>query len=202
MAEHTKESVEQSHITGIKGLLAISSYSEIFCSRANLIAFIASVLITLGGVLLEMNQYEIIIEVTNILISFLPGILGFTIAGFTLMVGFLQTDLIEGITERINDSVFTLYQKIVSKFALGVLIQSFALIIGYAYHFIVFYESKSLLILNLDLERSLNILAVFIIWYSLCLSVFIVCQVILNIFDFSQLHHFVVISKKMKSNKK
>lgn len=200
--EHTKESIKKSHTVGFKGLFAVASGKSLFFSGVNKIALCIAVLACALGLILNISQYEIISEVTNTLLSFLPGILGFTIAGFTLMVGFLQSDLIDGITERVGDSIYTLYQHIVSRFAMSVLVQSIALIIAYTFHFFMWYENKSTLVLPLSLERIINITAVFIIWYGFLLSVFIVCQVIINIFDFSQLHHFVIVKKKANLDKK
>lgn len=199
---HTTDTLRETFITGLSAVFRIAGYKKTFFSVWFTKAPVyISILASIIFYFFKIDYYEGIVELKTQMIAFLPSILGFTIAGYSLMVGFIQAGMLDKITEPSRDSNFSLYQKMSSTFAVNVILQAVALIIAYAVHFIIFVDAKRNLNFNtpplLILATNIFGFAVLAYWFSI--SLFMIIQIVLNIFSFSQLHHYFVNKGKVDS---
>lgn len=209
--KHNLVSIESTFKTGIAGIFLISGgiYRTFLSNKVSVVSIIASILFTLLVFIFKVDFYILILEIKDILIIFLPSILGFTIAGYSLVVGFIHNDMLSEISEPAENSKFSLYQKMSSAFALNIIFQAIALIIAYLIHFVEFIEKHKTLKFSLPVDgiKSINFIGLIFISYWFIISVLLVIQIIINIFNFSQLHHYFVNKTKIaklnpeKSNK-
>jgi hypothetical protein len=200
--KHTNESLQETFLLGLSGILSITGYKKtFFTKRLTIIPIWLAVLSLLTSIILELNVLKLIIEIKSLMIDFLPGILGFTIAGYSLMVGFIQSGMLDKITEPTSDSNFSLYQKMSSTFAINILLQAFALIIAFIVHFVNYIDINKGLKFPLSplFVNIVNYVTLTILSYWFVLSVLMIIQIIVNIFGFSQLHHYFI--NKLKVDK-
>jgi hypothetical protein len=149
--------------------------------------------------LLDVDYYQGIIELKNLMINFLPGILGFTVAGYALMVGFIHGEMLDKITEPSQDNDFSTYQKMSAIFAVNIILQGLALILAFLTHFVIFVDLNREVSFALpsQLVHVFNIIGFTILTYWFFVSLLMVIQIVLNIFSFSQLHHYFVNKRKV-----
>lgn len=200
MTKHTNETLKDTFITGLPAIFKIAGYKRTFFSSwMSRLPLLFSFLGLLLFYLLNIDFYEGLIELKSIMIDFLPGILGFTVAGYALMVGFIHGDMIDKITEPSRDTTFSLYQKMSATFAINVMLQAIALLIAFAIHFIVFLDSKKAVLFEIPstIAVIVNVGGFLILSYWFLISLFMVIQIILNIFSFSQLHHYFINKTKV-----
>lgn len=198
----TKENIQATFLTGLSGIFKIVGYKKIFFSYwLTILPVIISVISVLLSLMLHLDPLNFLLELKNVMIDFLPGILGFTIAGFALMVGFIQSGMLDKITEPIRDSKFSLYQKMSATFATNVILQAMALIIAYIVHFISYFDSNKKIDYNIPgaLAETANYLGILLLSYWFFISLFLVIQIIINIFGFSQLHHYFINKAKIEA---
>lgn len=192
-------------LLGLIGVFNIVGLKKIFWS--NWISKTPIVLSLLTVVLIKIfniNTYLLIKEITNSIISFLPGILGFTVAGYTLVVGFVQNEIAKKISIKREGKKYTLYQTISATFALNIITQAFGLIFGFLVHFIIFFDENKTVPINISnkLIDYINVVGLIIISYWFIFTLLLTIQVIVNVFNFSQLYHYFTTNEIKQDNKK
>ena len=84
--------------------------------------------------------------------------------------------------------------------AINIMLQAIALIIAYTFHFINYFDSNKSIpnFLPSQYIAIVNYLGIVILSYWFSLSLLMVIQIILNIFGFSQLHHYFINKDKIE----
>lgn len=125
------------------------------------------------------NMIHIIGSIVNKVLAIMPTILGFSLTGYVLFIGFGSSDFLENITEQ-NDLGFSFFQHFSSIFAWCVLVQSITLILSFVISFVID--------LNIQYKYALivNCTVLFTILLLTFYSLFLIVRFVLNMFNFSQ----------------
>ena len=200
--KQTYENLNETLILGFNSIFKIVGIQKILFSKwINYVPIIISLCFTLICYLLKVNIFEIIVEITSLMISFLPGILGFTVAGYSLMIGLIQAGMLNNITEpKSEENKFSLYQIMSATFAANVIIQAISLLIAFAYYLLNFIDSRKEFQFHFSSNfiNMINLIGLIMIFYFFSISLLMIIQVIINIFNFSQLHHYFVNKEKIR----
>lgn len=200
MTKQTLENIEETNVHGLSGICRIISFKKVLWTNTlSKIALIATVIWSSLVYFTQQSTFKTIIELKTVIIDFVPGILGFTVTGYALMVGFIQAGMLEKISEPLKPDKFSLYQKMSATFAFNILVQASALVIGYTAHFINFFSTDIILFKNVPnwWITIVNFVALPFLVYAFVISLLLVFQIVLNIFSFSQLHHYFINSEKI-----
>ena len=203
--KQTYDNLNETLVLGFNSIFKIVGLKKILWSNwINCLPIILGIIFMVFCSIFKIDYFNTIQEITKLTINFLPGILGYTVAGYSLMIGLIQAGMLSRITEPYNDeNKFSLYQTMSSTFAVNVIIQAIALIIAFLYHFIMYIDkNKKVTFFNENgfCFSILNGIGLFIIFYFFTISLFMIIQVIINIFNFSQLHHYFVNKEKIEQN--
>jgi len=201
--KQTIDNIKKTFIVGFPGILKISEITNnLWRFRVSRYSILIGIIVPIISKLFKLDVVSLINEIQLQMIVFLPCILGFTIAGYSLVVGFVQSNMLNKISEPAKDSHFSLYQKMSSTFAINVILQGVALSFAYLYHFIIFFDlnSKSHIPFPPYLLTIINFLGLSIICFWFVISIFLVIQIVVNIFNFSQLHHYFINTEKVKGS--
>ena len=89
-----------------------------------------------------------------------------------------------------------------STFAINIIFQALSLIISYAYNFVIFIDKnkKNAIYYNSNFINIVNYYGLFFILIFFILSTFLIIQIVINIFNFSQLHHYIIVKEKIDNN--
>lgn len=208
----TRDALNDTFVTGIKGILSIVTLKKTFLfSWSAWISIIVALLFTVSALIFGVNILSLVLDIKDSMISFLPDVLGFTIGGYALMIGLIHVGMLNKITERQDKNKYSLYQEMSATFAINVILQGIGFISAYIFHYINYFDSNrsEKIKLSESLINIVNTIALVYISYWLVLSVLMIIQIIINIFGFSQLHHYFVnvdkieteeASQKIKSN--
>jgi len=200
--KQTIDNIKKTFIVGFPGILKISEVSgNLWKFRVSRYSICISVLLPIFSIVFKLDPASLINEIQLQMVVFLPCILGFTIAGYALVVGFVQSNMLNKISEPAKDSNFSLYQKMSSTFAINVILQGVALIFAYLYHFIIFFDTNDKFHIQISNPVLLivNIFGLIIITFWFTISIFLVVQIVVNIFNFSQLHHYFINTEKVRN---
>ncbi len=149
----------------------------------------------------NLNSYTILSEITETTVSLLPNLLGFTLAGLTIIVAFGNQEYLESLSnlEISGEKLFkpSLFQRIIAVFTWSVLVQSFCLSFGYIIKLALSLKLTSKqIVLNAPVSTLVNYLTIFLLLLLFLYSLFLIPKTILNVFMFGQGHHLSVIIKK------
>jgi hypothetical protein len=205
--KQTYDNLNETLILGFNSIFKIVGLKKILWSNwINCMPIILALIFIIFCLIFKIDFFESIKDITNLMINFLPGILGYTVAGYSLMIGLIQAGMLNRITEPCDDkNKFSLYQTMSSTFAVNIMIQAIALIIAFLFHFIMYLDKNKKEIFFYENELCFSILngiGLFIIFYFFSISLFMIIQVIINIFNFSQLHHYFVNKEKIEQKNK
>lgn len=137
---------------------------------------------------------EILASLVNLILSIIPSLLGFVLSGYALLIGFGNIEIIAKKPKSLNeDSIYkpTLYQKVSTVFAIGLIMQVFLLVLT--------FSLKMLLEINLPclientcicdlVNYSLFTLLVFCLLYVTIM----IKDLVVTIFNFSQVQHLFI----------
>jgi len=186
------QNISNSFEPGLKGVFSIVSKKQIFCSWVFVTSVILSIITIIFINIFQVDLKAFIGQITDLVWKFLPSVLGFTVTGYAVIIGFSQTSIIEAITEKLGDSNYSLYQRISALFALNIMCQAITLIFAGAIAVSTFIESSHVDFFYLPngIIVAINEIVSFLITFGLFISLIVVLQIVLNVFSFSQLIHF------------
>lgn len=125
------------------------------------------------------SMIHIIETLVNKILAIMPTILGFSLTGYVLFIGFGSSDFLENITEQ-NDLGYSFFQHFSSIFAWCVLVQSTTLILSFIISFVI----------DLDIQYEYALIVNYILLFSILLltfySLLLILRFVLNMFHFSQ----------------
>ena len=183
----------ETHRTGFSGLWSIYDKEKLFYSLLTPLAF--SILFTILLSLTSKSLYVTINEVVTLVLSIVPNLLGFLLGGYALIVGFGNEKFLQSLTTQVKGDSITYYQKFSSVFAFTIYSLSISLIIGII--FTLCLKIPAPLCVPASLILYINVAALFILLFFLIYSGFLLPTMVMNIFDFSQIHHIKLYSSRL-----
>lgn len=201
MTKHTEDSLLKSNLVGLPNII---KHGGIFASPVINIAMAFSIAASLTVVLLfDLNYYDYIKKVIDILLSIVPSLLGFTIAGYSFLMAFIPQRLMDRISEPLGDKSISLYQTITSSLAFNLLQHAIILIISCGIHLAVFIqENNELESQKSFLSDTINKGGFVFINLLLAIALAVIVQIIISSFNLAQLYHYDVNKQKLEEKKK
>lgn len=131
----------------------------------------------------EKPFYESIGEISNLIISSFPSLIGFILAGYAVLIGCSGTDLIKPLCKLNEKSDISHFQNISATFAVVMI----GLISTFLIGFLVSIVYKAEVYFWFASGYSVfNALIVFILTYMAIYSIWSLCDITVNVFNFSQ----------------
>jgi hypothetical protein len=137
-----------------------------------------------------ISKIEIIRFISDNAITIFPNILGFNLGGYILLISLNTSNILDELTEPEEGKDFSFYQKMSSVFAFSILIQVSILIFSLISLFVMHIGEG--VYVNYWLAEILNYLSLFISSFLLAYSTLLIFQIVLNIFNFGQVIHFLI----------
>jgi hypothetical protein len=181
---------------GIKALIELYSM-KLLLKGAKLPLILTSLIVLCFGIFGQVGK-EILSLVVDMIISIIPSLLGFVLSGYALLIGFGNIEIIAKKPKTKNGDASnkpTLYQKVSTVFAVGLIMQIFLLVFTFGLK----------LFLKLDLPCLINEVwfcnlvnyTVFtLLIFSLIYVTVMIKDLVVNIFNFSQVQHLFINKSK------
>ena len=130
-------------------------------------------------------------DLSSTVLSTFPSLLGFSLAGYALIIGASDLKLIGRMSEPLksNKQKLSYFQTTSCVFASSVLIQCITLILAFCVHIVV---KQKLTLDNECICLILNISVYMILVFFGLFSMFLLCSTVLNLFTYGQTVHFCV----------
>jgi hypothetical protein len=176
---------------GLGAIIAIYD-KKLLLRGAKVPALITTIVIALYSIYGSISKESIRIIIDIILLA-IPTLLGFVLSGYALLIGFGNIEIIaKKKTTKDNKSIRpTLYQKVSTVFAVGLIMQITLLVTAFTLKTILFLELpcywSNMLICNI-----INYFVFGIMLFGILYVTVMIKDLVINIFNFSQIHHFTI----------
>lgn len=189
------------HVFGYDGIIDVLRIKGTFKKLPFYISIISSLLIVIIVSLFNAEKlYNLVEGTSRILLSFFPNLLGFSLGGYALVVGFSNTDLIKKGSKKKKHS---LYQILNAIFSLSILFQVFTTIICFSVTWFIDVISKNFEQLNLGcFSYFINGLILLLLLFGSIYSLFLTPYVVTNLFTLSQLNNLHLTIEKIQDENK
>lgn len=184
---------------GVKAIIKLYSLKLLF-NGAKLPLFLTTLIIVFFCVFGQITKVTLEI-VIDLVLSIIPSLLGFVLSGYALLIGFGNIELIAKKSKPKNDNNEnkpTLYQKVSTVFAVGLLMQISLLVFAFGLKLILKLELPCLFetfwICNL-----VNYIVFALLVFGFLYVTVMIKDLVVNIFNFSQVQH-LFINKPKKEN--
>lgn len=192
---------EAMHQMDMAGLLFIYNKKKLLHSAPFLlslaISFLAVVIIAVGfrDVLFSAVQ-----SLTALNLSVFPNLLGFTIGGFALIVGFTGVGDLKKFTLKAKKENGSFYQLLVAVFSVSIFAQFCTILLSYAISFIISSHFHFQLF-KFEFHNwfyAVNGIIVFVLFLFPLWSFFTIPYLVLDLFNFAQTNHSIATANRIE----
>lgn len=147
----------------------------------------------------ENKMYDIIVKTSDLLVTVFPGLLGFSLGGYAIVVGFSNTQLIKE-SSRVDRA--SIYQLLNSIFSLSLLIQVFTIIFSFLIDWLIKSDIANAIIhTNVATNSVINAVCIFLLLFGSLYSLALTPYIIINLFTLSQINNLFFTKEKIKEKK-
>lgn len=202
IAQETVDNLKALHKGGFGGILDIVLRHKTFRKWPFVCSAIISILIL--AVLLFMNDdgiFFVLKETADIITAVFPGLLGFSLGGYAIAVGFSNNDLIKYSTRSDKHNIYQLLSGI---FALSIVFQALATIAGFLISWLIKIHVNELFqFLYFSIGATvINAILFFFLFFTSVYSLILTPYIITNLFTLSQLNSMHFTLEKIKEEEK
>lgn len=189
------DKIKHIHKGGLKGLFKVYSFTNTIKTIPFWAAIISTCLVMIFCLFFKNGTYKTLVYLIDLSKELIPNLLGFSLAGLTIIVTFSNSELIQKISkldlseEKLKPSLF---QTTIGIFTWGLLFQAITFCFTLIFDMIKYLESGLLFSTPEILVRSVNFIGLVILVLSLSYSIFLIPQITVNLFTIGQLNHFEV----------
>lgn len=140
--------------------------------------------------------YQIIRSLTDVALNFIPGLIGFLLSGYAIIIGFSSNEVVSLMSKKTPEKKVSLYEIQNAVFAISLLSLLIALILLIFIKIIATFKLN--LIENVIIIDTINYFVLFVVIFLLYFTIFAVKDMIINVFNFGQTITYIV--KKNKEN--
>lgn len=178
------------HKEGFKGIFNRYTIRKFYKTKYFVFCLSLTCLLTIVPVLTSKGAesiYKLIEDVTTVVLSSFPSLLGFSLAGYALIIGTINIGVMRRMSEP-QDSMnrLSFFQFVSSVFALSVLIQCATLLVAFIVHVVMKQEWSMFFSIS---SNWVNIPVYAILLFLVIESLVLLGNMIINIFTYGQTVH-------------
>lgn len=191
--------IKDFHSTSYGGVFQIIKKRKVFKKLPFVISISLSTFLFIILMFLSPNNSFTILEVTSDKVfSLFPSLLGFSLGGFAIVVGFSNTELIE---EGSKTNEYSLYQILNAIFSLCIIFQIAATFLSFFGSWLVDIDVTKIFNYYNELgAKILNGFLFYLMFFSAIYSLALTPYLVFNLFTLSQVNNLFLTIRKMKRN--
>lgn len=181
------------HQVGLKGIFNKYTRKKFYKSRFFLFSFSLSLLLVIVLACVKKDEphvYTLIDDLSTVVLTAFPSLLGFSLAGYALIIGAINIGVLSRMSQP-DDRMdrMSYFQFVSSVFALSVLVQCVTMLFAFIVHVVIKQEWEMVA----DISTCwVNLPIYFILLFLIIESLVILGNTVVNIYSFAQSLHFSV----------
>ncbi|MEL3904420.1 MAG: hypothetical protein P1P63_04845 [Treponemataceae bacterium] len=176
---------------------AFSLYSKKYFWKASILPLILTSASFLVSVQSSKSPIFYIRLLSETILDISPGVIGFLLSGYAIIIGFSSNEVVRFMSKKSDTSDKTLYQRQNAVFAVSI----FSLLVGLVIAiFVNFILKAEINYFHNDIAANIfNNCILLLLLYVIYFSVFSIKDMIINVFNFGQMIHYLM--QKQINNK-
>lgn len=189
MSNALGDKIKDLHSQNLSGVYNIIKSHRTLYKKPFIFCVLISVLICLYLSIFKIhNSFFYLQTITDLIISVFPNLLGFSLGGYAIIVGFSNTDLIRKATTIKKHSI---YQILSGIFAFAILFQVFCVVISFIVSFLIKTHMNEMFNMpNNFVGDIINIFVFLCMFFASLYSLVLTPYIVFNLFDLSQMNNF------------
>lgn len=184
-----------------RGVFMVYSPKEFLKSLPFKVAITAFTLYCIASIAFDFNQTEILKYLVDKFLNMFPNLLGFSLGGYAIIVGFGNTSLIKKMAKSVEEpDAYSAYQILNSVFAFNLYCQAAVLFISIAFDFSFFITKQ----LGIDIGEKgaefFNCVGAAGLVFLSTWALLIIPYLVSNIFIFGEVHHIILKNEPDEKN--
>jgi hypothetical protein len=192
---------QEMHRVGFRGLLFIYNWKRLKKSTPFWLSLIITLLsAAIIGMWFTKLLFASVQSLVALNLSVFPNLLGFTIGGYALIVGFTGVGDLKNFTERAKDEKGSFYQLLVSVFSISIFTQICTIVISYAISFIITskFHDEIFGVKDYRWFAGVNLVVVCLLIFFSLWSFFTIPYLVVNLFNFAQTNHSIASVRRIE----
>ncbi len=198
--------IQHHHQTSWRGIKAILQFRGTFKKWPFIISIAIAFALSLSiMIFIPKKSFEVLHNTTDIVITVFPSLLGFSLGGFAIVVGFSNVELIKR-GSKVNK--YSVYQHLNAIFAINIVFQIFTTILAFVIIWIIKLDLNSIFKISINILGFIaNGFCLFLLLLGSLYSLALTPYIVTNLFTLSQINNmFFTIQKynedqqKLKNN--
>jgi len=200
--EKNKSNAESDHTTRVKKLLSIRGIFIIYNPKnfIRTFPFIASLLIAITyavfTLMYHLDQEKILAYILEKYLNVFPNMLGFSLGGYAIIVGFGNTNFLKRIALSAEENEFSMFETLSAIFAFNLISQAVVLITALFFDFLYFVNHTFNFGIDRGMGEVVNCVGVSTLIFLGTWTLFVIPYLISNIFIFGEAHHITLKHEK------
>jgi hypothetical protein len=185
--------IKKNHKGNFSNLWKIYSLDGRFIKSFQLWGSIILTAIFIVVIFFSLSSADILVvlcKLSNKILSLLPSILGFTLTGYVLLIGFSSSEVLEGLTVQ-NDGGYSFFQHFSSIFCWNIIIQACTFFITFIVSFIADLSVVC------HYANFINSTVLVIVMLFSFYSILLIIRLVLNVFSFGQVVQYHYTEKNL-----
>ena len=189
------------HLVNWRGILSILTMHDTFKKAPFWACLSISIIFAVCSGVFTQNTFIFLQALSEITINVFPNLLGFSLGGYAIVVGFSNTELIKRSSKTDKHSI---YQIVSAIFALIILCQVFTLLICFVVTWCIKIDLTKLCgYYVLTAATIINAIFLFLLTFGVLYSLIMGYFIVINLFTLSQLNNqFYTLEKVKEDNNK
>jgi hypothetical protein len=190
--------IASKHTVKIKGLFEIFRSRRLYADWPFILSVILTILFGCFFCAFPTHSFPAVKEFSDLITVCFPCLLGFSLAGYVMVVAFPNSDLL---IETSDINTYSLYQVLGAFFALTLFLQIITTTLGFCISWLCKLDINS--ILNIEcpiLVYGVNIFTLIVLLFFVTYSLLLTPFVVINLFSLSQTNSTFFTIKKYKSD--
>lgn len=169
---------------------AFSLYSWKYFVKASILPIVFTLVSLIVSLFSSNEAIYYIALLTDIVLNISPGVIGFLLSGYAIIIGFSSNEVVRFMSNKSQKTDRTLYQKQNAVFAVSI----FSLLIGLIFAiFTNFILKTEVNFFSFDVATKIfNSVVLFLLLFIVYFSVFSIKDLIINVFNFGQMIHYLM----------
>jgi hypothetical protein len=191
--------IKKDHPFSYKGVFYSYDWHEIKTSYPFWISLIVSLILFIISKIASKDSFNLATFWVGQSLTIFPSLLGFNLGGYALIIGFGNSDLVQSLTKKAKNKKTSIFQKLSGVFAFAILLQ----LLAFSLAFIGNYSIQLKLdFLNQKMSDFINNCYILVLSFITLWGIFILLSLVVNVFNFGQMHHFKLTQKRLLEEEK
>jgi len=193
------QSARVKKLLSIKGIFIIYHPKNFVRTFPFVAALLIAIIYAVFTLVYHLDQEKILAYILEKYLNVFPNMLGFSLGGYAIIVGFGNTNFLKRIALSADENEFSMFETLSAIFAFNLISQAVVLLTALFFDFLYFVNRTFNFGIDKGMAEVVNCVAVSTLIFLGTWTLFVIPYLISNIFIFGEAHHITLKHERSKA---